>query len=166
MVHIGLFRRVTVSFLPVGHTHEEIDRRFSRVSVHLKHRATVTISDLNDALRNSQYGRLKPFVARVTGMNNFSGALTEQKVVVPQVDNLTSFRRFTFEVDISEQEPRRAHFVSVNCMVAHNMRDKRGRWTKLDRKDGCRCLPTQSTQYENGATDENKGNTSRRNRCL
>lgn len=136
MVHVGLFCRVTVSFLPVGHTHEDIDRRFSRVSVHLKHRATVTISDLHHALQNSQYGRLKPFVARGTGMNKFSGALTEQRVVVPQVDNLKSFRRFTFEVDLSEEQPRGAHFVSVTCMVAHNMRDKRGSWTKLERKDG------------------------------
>lgn len=27
LVHIGLFARVTVNFLPVGHTHEDIDRK-------------------------------------------------------------------------------------------------------------------------------------------
>lgn len=36
MVHFGLFQKVTVNVLPVGHTREDIDRRFSRISVAMK----------------------------------------------------------------------------------------------------------------------------------
>lgn len=120
-----------MSFLPVGHTHEDIDRRFSRVSVHLKHRTTATIADLHEALCDSQHGIIKPFVARVTGMNKFSGALKDQNLVVSQVDSMLTFRRFTFEVDLTGGNQQR-----VNCMAANNMREKRDEWTKLDRKEG------------------------------
>lgn len=58
LVHLSIFNRVTVNFLPVGHTHEDIDRKFSRVSVNLKNCATVTVSDLHQALRDSQVGKL------------------------------------------------------------------------------------------------------------
>lgn len=66
-----------MNFLPVGHTHEEIDRRFSRISVTMKNRSVRSISELHEYLRKSQNDNLPPFVARVEGMNNFSGALND-----------------------------------------------------------------------------------------
>jgi hypothetical protein len=35
LVDMGLFQEVEVNFLPVGHTHCDIDQLFSRISVHL-----------------------------------------------------------------------------------------------------------------------------------
>ena len=36
LVEYGAFKDVEVSFLPVGHTHEDIDQFFSRISVWLR----------------------------------------------------------------------------------------------------------------------------------
>jgi hypothetical protein len=36
LVHLGVVKDVVVSFLPVGHTHEDIDQLFSRISVYLQ----------------------------------------------------------------------------------------------------------------------------------
>ncbi len=46
LVHQGVFKTVQVNFLPVGHTHEDIDRKFSRLSVALSCQDTVTLTDL------------------------------------------------------------------------------------------------------------------------
>lgn len=135
MVHIGLFNRVTVNFLPVGHTHEDIDRKFSRVSVYLKYHTTATVADLHTALKTSQIGKTEPFVGRIEGMYNFSSALTDQKVIIPQVDGMLTFRKFVFERDSSREGSESKHY--VNCMVARNMSDKRDDWTILSRKEGC-----------------------------
>lgn len=131
LIHIGMFRRLTVNFLPIGHTHEDIDRRFSRVSVHLKQRTTATISDLHQALQNSQPIRTECFVSRVEGMNNFSMAIVQQRLVVPQVDHLLSFRKFCFERDVEmETVPQRYY---SNCFAGHSMSEKRQSWKKLHR---------------------------------
>lgn len=42
LVEFGVFEDVEVSFLPVGHTHEDIDQFFSRISVYLKYHARCT----------------------------------------------------------------------------------------------------------------------------
>ena len=35
LIDIGMFDLIQMSFLPVGHTHEDIDQAFSRIAVHL-----------------------------------------------------------------------------------------------------------------------------------
>ena len=42
LVHIGLFKEVIISFLEVGHTHEDIDQLFSRISVYLAGHSTLS----------------------------------------------------------------------------------------------------------------------------
>ena len=37
LVDCGVFESIEVSYLPVGHTHEDIDQFFSRVSVYLRY---------------------------------------------------------------------------------------------------------------------------------
>ena len=38
LVQWGVFEKIVVSFLPVGHTHEDIDQIFSRLAMYLRHR--------------------------------------------------------------------------------------------------------------------------------
>lgn len=124
LIHKGLFRRVTVNFLPVGHTHEDIDRKFSHVSTHLRHLNVVTVNELQDALGESQ-GRSRPHVARVSWMNNFSGALNDQGCVIATMSNLQTYRKFTFEID--EGSPGR----KVSCKAGMSMITKRSNWVTL-----------------------------------
>jgi hypothetical protein len=36
LVELKIVKKITVNFLPVGHTHEDVDQMFSRISEHLK----------------------------------------------------------------------------------------------------------------------------------
>ena len=46
LIKFNVIRKVVVSFLPVGHTHEDVDQFFSRISVHLRQHDAVTIEKL------------------------------------------------------------------------------------------------------------------------
>ena len=49
-----IFKEVTVGFLVVGHTHEDIDAHFSYLSKLLKRRNTYVLADLMKAFMDSQ----------------------------------------------------------------------------------------------------------------
>ena len=56
LVHLGVFEKIKVSFLPVGHTHEDIDQRFSRISVALKKKNAFTFDEFVDVVKNAFVG--------------------------------------------------------------------------------------------------------------
>ena len=53
LVELGIFRKIKVSFLMVGHTHEDVDQMFSRYSTHLGRSDSFTMDSLMDAFENS-----------------------------------------------------------------------------------------------------------------
>jgi hypothetical protein len=53
LVQDGVFKKIIVNFLPVGHTHEDIDQMFSRVSVYIKKHNAETPSRLIDCINSS-----------------------------------------------------------------------------------------------------------------
>jgi hypothetical protein len=69
MVARGAFEEIQVSFLPVGHTHEDIDQFFSRISVHLRVVDCVTPSQFDDAVKLCFTPR--PLVERVEYCSNW-----------------------------------------------------------------------------------------------
>jgi hypothetical protein len=52
LVDAGVFKKIIVSFLPVGHTHEDIDQFFSVLAKALKHRNCYTREELADIIAN------------------------------------------------------------------------------------------------------------------
>jgi hypothetical protein len=46
LVEAGVFKKVKICFLPVGHTHNIVDQMFSRFSVHIKWNDILTLEDL------------------------------------------------------------------------------------------------------------------------
>ncbi len=46
MVHVGIFKRIYVNFLPVGHTHGEIDQRFSVIAQRIRSKDILTPAGL------------------------------------------------------------------------------------------------------------------------
>ena len=53
LVELGLCPEVELSFLPVGHTHDDIDAFFSRIAAQIRSRKCLTLDDLRDRIRNS-----------------------------------------------------------------------------------------------------------------
>ena len=67
MVGASLFRKCKVSFLPKGHTHEDIDQLFSRFAEFLRHHDILCIDDLIRYLADAvQCEKKYPIVKRVT----------------------------------------------------------------------------------------------------
>jgi hypothetical protein len=57
LVAAGTFKKVVVSFLPVGHTHEDIDAVFGVIMRHLhRHRCLTTMQKLMDAIWDAFFG--------------------------------------------------------------------------------------------------------------
>lgn len=46
LIDTGLFKEIRVSFLPVGHTHTDIDQMFSRFSKYLQEHDALTLPHL------------------------------------------------------------------------------------------------------------------------
>lgn len=51
LIHREVFKKILVSFLPVGHTHEDIDQFFSRLAVYLRCHDAVGIPALGNAIQ-------------------------------------------------------------------------------------------------------------------
>lgn len=135
LVHKGLFERFTVNVLPVGHTHEDIDRRFSRI-VTIRDQRVKTIKDLHHFIKMSQSSKPTGYVARVEAMNNFSQALATQKLVIGQVEGISTYRKFTFEKAHSRLKCGPGVRYMQCYSVTYKMVDPRSAWKKLPRKAG------------------------------
>jgi hypothetical protein len=57
LIQQGVFKSIVLSFLPVGHTHEDIDQVFSRLSVYLACHDAITMEELHEAIRGSYQTR-------------------------------------------------------------------------------------------------------------
>ena len=53
LVEVGLFDKIKMSFLPVGHTHEDIDQAFSRISVYLNKHDCLTYDEFLQGVHKS-----------------------------------------------------------------------------------------------------------------
>ena len=56
LVELGVFEKIILSFLPVGHTHEDIDQLFSRISVYLHKHDHYSRFGLEKAIRRAYKG--------------------------------------------------------------------------------------------------------------
>lgn len=90
----GVFREVHVGFLPVGHTHEDIDQLFSRVSLRLRLRNAVSRLRLGRVMQSSfkKYNK-PPDVAHWDSVANISGYLTGLGCL-RELENVTSYHDF------------------------------------------------------------------------
>jgi hypothetical protein len=90
-------RTIVISFLPVGHTHEDIDQLFSRISEYFKNRNVYTKEAMLRAIKKActKYGK-PPVVEDLDNVANFS------EYIKPHMANwagLTEFYQFVFKLD-------------------------------------------------------------------
>lgn len=93
LVARGVFQSVQVSFLPVGHTHEDIDQSFSVITRHLRHKAAHTLSELHTEVAKAFHDKVT--VANMDHIANYSG-LVDQDRCVRKLSGISQYRYFSF----------------------------------------------------------------------
>ncbi len=101
LVRWRVFKQVEVSFLPVGHTHEDIDQAFSTTSKRLHVNDAITLNDLQNEIRQV-YNR-HTSVSHMRHVINWSG-LCNQEAVLTTIKNFSHYRYFRFVSDNENQE--------------------------------------------------------------
>jgi hypothetical protein len=95
LVDTGVFKRIVVSFLPVGHTHEDIDQLFSRIAVLLRQRNARSRRELADVIQEAYHkeGLVNncPSVFAVESVINWSDFI---EPYLNPMDGITSYYQF------------------------------------------------------------------------
>ena len=79
LVDCGLFESVEINFLPVGHTHTDIDQLFSRISIHMYGRVCLGFADLL-AMCKKACKKVK-YTERLYGFANFKQHLLRNELI-------------------------------------------------------------------------------------
>jgi hypothetical protein len=92
LVHAGIFKKVIVSFLPVGHTHEDIDQFFSCISRALRRRPAHSRIMLAQVIKDSyKSSGVSPVVRHWENVANISGWLAAR---ARQLTDITAYQQF------------------------------------------------------------------------
>lgn len=126
LVALSIFESVEVGFLPVGHTHEDVDQAFSSTSARLRVRNAITLEDMQQELRETYGGNVQ--VEHLRRVANWSG-LCETEACLKKVDKVTQWRYFLFSPffgDSSTSNKKRAR--TTSCSVKRSCDDS---WTPI-----------------------------------
>jgi len=97
-----LFKKIVVSFLPVGHTHEDIDQFFGCLSRHLRmYDAHSRVAFAKRIKPSFRFAGSLPIVVHWDSVGNISGWL---KGRVHQMKNITFFHQFRLFVSVTDGE--------------------------------------------------------------
>lgn len=94
LVHIGTFRAVHLHFLPVGHTHTDVDQMFSRLAVHLRSHDSKSRNELLTRLKMAFKTRMgdRVYGEHIDRAANISEFL--KPFIDPHVEGVTSYQKF------------------------------------------------------------------------
>lgn len=116
LVARGVFQSVQVSFLPVGHTHEDIDQSFSVITRHLKHKAAHTLSELHSEMAKAFHDKV--IVANMDHIGNYSG-LVDLERCVRKIPGVSQYRYFSFTRSVTGCSSE--GFFKTTCVVKRTL---------------------------------------------
>ena len=95
LVKWKVFKKIIVGFLPVGHTHEDIDQLFSRLAVYLRHNNALSRSQLAQCIRRAYKSKEgdEPVVIHWDRVANISQWLDKNNRTA-KMPGLTAFHHF------------------------------------------------------------------------
>ena len=98
LVESGVTEKIIVSFLPVGHTHEDIDQFFSRISVYLRVHNAPSRRQLGNCVKNSftKYGK-RPIVMHWDNVANIRDYIASYAGDYKDITQYHHFRIFRSE---------------------------------------------------------------------
>jgi hypothetical protein len=96
LVDMGLFQAVEINFLPVGHTHCDIDQLFSRISVHLYGNDCFDFQDLLNKSRKAC--KMVKYTQRLYGFADFKDHLLQHDLIETgkKFSGFGGYRQFRF----------------------------------------------------------------------
>lgn len=108
LVKWGVFKEVYVSFLPVGHTHEDIDQLFSRLATYLRFHNARSRAELCQAFQRCYHDKegTRPKAGEMDNVANISDWLEERLATSASTqsrDGLMCFRQFW--IHLHKDEP-------------------------------------------------------------
>jgi len=130
LVAWGVFTEVSASFLPIGHTHADIDQTFSCTARRLRNNNAITMEELMTELHKSYTP--PPSVARMLNVINFSGLCVQERCI-GKVEKFSQFRYFRFHR--ADGDPLPGASYKTACSVRVGCRDD---WNPLKTStEGC-----------------------------
>jgi hypothetical protein len=145
LVQEGVFEKIYVSFLAVGHTHEDIDQFFSRIAVYLRKNDALSRVGLERAVKACyhKYGK-SPIVAHWDNLANISWWMDDSGV--KEVPLVTKFRHFRIFKDVGSGR------VWLQCR--EHMREVRGdHWASGGSGTHHECIPQAGLNLLQAARD-------------
>ena len=133
LVAAGVFVEVQVSFLPVGHTHTDIDQSFSSVSSYLRVQKAITMSDMLASLQECYSPRAKAF--EMTEVINFS-KLCEETRCLENIEGISQYRYFKFFRALG---PKEGIYFPTCCHAKVQLRDE---WEPIGLSNGTKSFLT------------------------
>lgn len=118
LVSKSVFDSVEVGFLPIGHTHEDVDQCFSTTSARLRLHNAVTLNELHEQLRFAYGGNVQ--VEHMRRIINWSG-LCDMVGCLRKIDKISIWRYFLFSIDKSNSGLNGARLTT--CHVKQNCGD-------------------------------------------
>ena len=97
---MGVFEIVEAGFLPVGHTHEDIDQCFSQTSTRLRNHSAISLTDMHRELSHTNME--KALLHHMKRLVNWSG-LCDSKKCLRKIDNITQDRYYRFSKGFNNQ---------------------------------------------------------------
>jgi hypothetical protein len=94
LVDAGVFKYIELNFLPVGHTHEDIDQFFSRLSVYMRSHNAMSRKQFKQHIERCcrKYGKY-PKVENLDSVTNFSGYFVDE-LNIPPIPNISLYHQF------------------------------------------------------------------------
>ena len=87
LIELGIFDKIKMCFLPVGHTHEDIDQAFSRIATYLNKHDALSYDEFVEAItRSISHDTKKPNVINVGQSFDFKAWLNSR---LPNVESWT-----------------------------------------------------------------------------
>ena len=122
LVEVGMFDYIKMSFLPVGHTHEDIDQAFSRIAVHLNRNDAIDMDEFVQAIRESFKKDGNPPEVSIIGAafdfkNFLKGRLPDMSSWTDNVCCRFAKNLVTGKVEMHYIFLERALIISVNIMT-------------------------------------------------
>ena len=96
LVHMGTFKEVYISFLPKGHTHEDIDQFFSRIAAYLaKHDCPSPLAFVDCVEKSFTFAGKSPKVEELSHVANISEWMAKYIAKLPKI---TDWHQFHFRL--------------------------------------------------------------------